>query len=287
MDFGYLLPEEMNCYSVLMSVYKSDKAEYLKQAIDSMLSQTFVPEQFVIVEDGPISDDLEQIIVENEEKEPNLFTIVRLKENGGLGNALNQGLKVCRNELVARMDSDDISKPDRCAKQIAEFRREPQIGILGTQIDEFIDNTTNIVSKRIVPTHNEEIKKFAKRRSPFNHPTVMYRKSVIEKLGGYTACGRKEDLELFVRSINSGVIGANLNESLLYYRTNDENLKRRKTWINCKEYIQIMYKFYKLGYLGFTDFCFVFFGQLFMFTMPTQFVKMVSDKYLRKRNENK
>lgn len=282
-EFGYLSKEDMNYYSVLMSVYKNDKPDYLRLAIDSMLNQSFAPEQFVIVEDGPISDELKTVINDYYENYPELFTIVSLKENGGLGNALNQGMKACRNELIARMDSDDIAKIDRCEKQIEAFREEPAIGILGTQIDEFIENTTNIVSRRVVPTSHEDIVRFSRRRSPFNHPTVMYRKSVIEKLNGYTAYGRKEDLDLFIRAINSGVYTKNLTESLLYYRTSKDNLKRRKTWNNCKEYIQIMEGFYKKGYIGNTDFLYVVVGQLFMYLMPDGVTKVLSDRFLRNK----
>ncbi|MGN0990388.1 MAG: glycosyltransferase [Candidatus Ventricola sp.] len=282
-DYGHASIEDLDHYSVLMSVYKNDQEDYLRLAIESMLNQSCAPEQFVLVEDGPISHALEHTIAEYSEKYPDLFTVVRLKENGGLGNALNQGLKVCRNELIARMDSDDISKPDRCAKQLEAFRKEPEIGILGTQIDEFIDDTTNIVSQRIVPTTHEGIAKFAKRRSPFNHPTVMYRKSVINRLNGYNTYARKEDLDLFVRAVNEGIYTKNLEESLLFYRTSRDNLKRRKTWINCKEYIQVMIDFKKQGYIGYGDLAYVVVGQLAIFLMPDKLAQLLIDKLLRKK----
>lgn len=268
-------------YSVLMSVYKKDNPKYLEVAIQSMLRQSERPEQFVIVIDGPISLELSEVIDVYVENNPSLFTIVKLKKNAGLGNALNEGLRVCRNELIARMDSDDISKPNRCYKQINEFRRNPELGILGTQIEEFVGDITNIVSKRIVPTSQEEIKKFARRRSPFNHPTVMYKKSIIEQLGGYVAYGRKEDLDLFVRAVNADIRVANLEESLLYYRTSLDNLKRRKSWLNCKEYIKIMTNFKKKGYIGVSDLMYVIVGQLSMFLLPETIVKMLSDYMLR------
>ena len=128
----------------------------------------------------------------------------------------------------------------------------------------------------------EGIRKFAKRRSPFNHPTVMFRKSVIEQLGGYPILGRKEDLGLFVTAANKKVILANLEEALLYYRTNDENLQRRKNWINCKEYIQVMYSFHKKGYIGVSDMAYVFVGQMVMYLMPSSIVKGLNKRYLRK-----
>lgn len=280
-EYKELSDNEMQSYSVLMSVYKNDKVDYLCSAIDSMLKQTVKPEQFVIVIDGPISNSLENVIIDYSVSMPQIFTILRLKENGGLGNALNHGLKLCRNELVARMDSDDISKKYRCEKQLCAFRTNPKLCIVGTQIDEFIDNVDNVVSRRIVPTNQIEIEKFAKRRSPFNHPTVMYRKSIIESLGGYGIYGRKEDLDLFIRCVNSGVKMENLEESLLYYRTSNDNLQRRMTWTNCKEYIQIMNRFRKKKFIDCSDFMYVLFGQLAMFLLPSKIVKWLNESRLR------
>lgn len=276
----YSYPDISKKYSVLMSVYKNDRPEFLEKAVDSMVKQSLAPNQIVMVIDGPIQDDLNKVVCKYE-ADRELFSIIRLEKNGGLGNALNQGLKYCRNELVARMDSDDISLLDRCEKQINYYINHPQTGILGTQIYEFIGTTENIVSMRKVPVSIEEIRKFAKRRSPFNHPTVMFRKSVIEYLGGYPTLGRKEDLGLFVAAANKDIVLANLDEALLYYRTNGDNLQRRKNWINCKEYIQVMHGFYKDGFIGMSDMVYVFVGQMVMYLMPDKVVELISDKYLR------
>ena len=228
-------------YSVLMSVYRNDDPNFLTVAIESMLNQTIPPEQFVIVEDGIVGDEIEEV-VSKYEKNSSLFSIVRLEKNGGLGNALNHGLKVCRNDLVAR---------------------------LGTQIKEFVGDTSNVVSTRFVPTSFEEIKKFARRRSPFNHPTVMYKKEAVEKLGGYPILKRKEDLGLFVNAVNNAYYSENLDESLLFYRTSVENQKRRKTWVNCKEYIEVMYASFKKKQIGLVDLAYVVVGQLMMFLAPS------------------
>lgn len=277
---GYSYPDVSVKYSVLMSVYKNDKPEFLEMAVDSIINQSLAPNQIVMVIDGPIPDDLNNMVCKYEEDNI-LFTVIRLEKNGGLGNALNHGLKVCRNELVARMDSDDISFLDRCEKQVNYFINNPQTGILGAQINEFIGDIENVVSMRKVPTTLEGIRKFAKRRSPFNHPTVMFRKSVIEYLGGYPTLGRKEDLGLFIAAANRDIVLANLDEVLLYYRTNEDNLQRRKNWINCKEYIQVMHGFYKDGYIGMSDMAYVFVGQMAMYLMPNKVVELISDKFLR------
>lgn len=175
-----------------------------------------------------------------------------------------------------------IAKPDRCKKQLRAFERMPDFSIVGTQIEEFIGNTDNIVSSRIVPSSYREIMKFSRRRSPFNHPTVMYRKSALERVGKYSTFGRKEDLDLFILMLHSDCKAINLKESMLWYRTSEDNLQRRKTWINCKEYIQIMWDFFLKGYSGPIYIAYVVVGQMAMYLMPSGVVKKISNKYLRK-----
>lgn len=268
-------------YSVLMSVYENDDPGFFTVAIESMLNQTIPPEQFVIVEDGVVGTEIENVISKYE-KNASLFSIVRLEKNGGLGNALNHGLKVCRNDLVARMDADDVSVPERCEKQLKAFAKNPDLKILGTQIKEFVGDTSNVISTRRVPTSFEEIKKFARRRSPFNHPTVMYKKETIEKLGGYPILKRKEDLGLFVNAVNNECYSENLEDSLLFYRLSEENQKCRKTWINCKEYIEVMYASFKKKQIGLADMVYVVIGQLMMFIAPSFIIDILSKRILRR-----
>ena len=273
----------MQNYSVLMSVYYKEKAEYLELAIKSMLNQTVPPEQFVIVEDGPLTDELEQVVLKYEYEKPEIFTIVRLNENGGLGRALDEGLKCCRNELVARMDSDDISLPERCEKQLIAFSEFKYIDIVGTQINEFIESEKNIVSARVVPCDYDSIIRFSKKRSPFNHPTVMYKKSVVLNLGGYSIeYRRKEDLDLFLKMLVNGCKAINLREALLLYRTSQENLKRRKTLNNCIEYVLVMHKYLKIGYIGIFDYVCVLVSQFLMFVLPNKLSGILSHIFLRK-----
>lgn len=273
----------MEKYSVLMSVYKKDNPLYFSQSIESMVNQTVRCDQFVIVKDGPISSDLEKVINDFCDKYPDLFTIVSLKDNGGLGHALNEGIKVCRNELIARMDSDDISLPNRCEKQLCCFDNMKELSIVGTYINEFYDNPSHIVSSRQVPVEHEEIVKFARRRSPFNHPTVMYKKSAVINSGGYPELSRKEDLRLFPVMVNRGYIAHNIPEALLLYRSNEDNYKRRKTWVNCKEYISVIHQNYKDGYCSLNDLLYVTLGQSIMFLTPMKVTKLLSDNILRKK----
>lgn len=272
---------EFEKYSVLMSVYEKENPEYFNQAVNSMLKQTLFPDQFVIVKDGPLTTELESIIDFYVSKYPKLFTIVSLTENVGLGKALDEGLKYCKNELVARMDADDISLPNRCEEQVKMFRNQPDLSIVGTMIDEFYDAPNNIVSSRIVPTEHEKIVKFIRRRSPFNHPTVMFKKSDVIKVGGYGKFRRKQDFDLFSRMINSGCKGANVNKSLLLFRSSENSFKRRKSWINCKSYIDVQLKIWKRKHCNIFDLIYVIIGQLIIFISPIWLLKLITNKFLR------
>ena len=272
----------MEKYSVLMSLYKKEKPEYLKLAIESMIGQTVMPDEIVIVKDGPLTDELEEVISAFKEKYPKLFTIVTSKENIGLGRALNLGLNSCRNELVARMDTDDISKSDRCEKQIMEFERNPNLDLLGSSVDEFYSIPDEVVSRRVVPVEHKDIYEFAKRRSAFNHPAVMYKKSKVLSVGGYGDLRRNQDVDLFGRMLFSGCIAGNIEESLLYFRSNDDLAKRRKSWENTKSYIDTIKKFWKMGYASFVDYVMIAVAQTGMFLMPVKLQHWVYKHFLRK-----
>lgn len=268
-------------YSVLMSVYKKESPIFFELSINSMLNQTLPADEIVLVKDGPITGELQKVINKFEGMYPKIFNIVSLKENVGLGKALDIGIEVCKNDLIARMDTDDISLPERCQRQIDEFNTDPSLSIVGTMTAEFYDDPENIVSIRKVPTNNSEIYKFMKRRSPFNHPTVMYRKKDVIECGGYGKMRRKQDLDLFSRMINSGCKAKNIDESLVLFRSNAENLSRRKSWSYVSSYIEVQFAIFKRGHCSLSDLCFVVLGQLFMYIAPTSWVKYVSDKYLR------
>ncbi len=268
---------EMQKYSVLMSLYKKEKPEYLRLAIDSMLNQTIKPDELVLVEDGPLTDELYEILDEY----PMLHR-VKNETNLGLGLALNVGLKECRNELVARMDTDDCSKPERCEKQLARFAEKPYLAIVGSHIDEFVGDPSNIISKRIVPTTSEEIYKFAKKRSAFNHPTVMYSKTAVLENNGYADLKRNQDVDLFGRMQFEGYKAENIDEALLWFRSSDELAKRRKSWQNTWSYIATIRKFWKMGYSSFADYIMVGIAQTGMYLMPVKIQNYVYKKFLRK-----
>lgn len=269
-------------YSVLMSLYIKEKPEYLRLAIDSMLNQTVKPDEIVIVEDGPLTDSLYAILDEYKAKYPEIVRTVKNEKNLGLGLALNVGLKDCKNELVARMDTDDISKPDRCEKQLKVFAENMSFSIVGAYVDEFIDNPEKIESTRAVPVTNDEIYQFAKKRSAFNHPAVMYRKSRVLAFGGYANLRRNQDVDLFGRMLFGGCKAQNVPESLLLFRCNNDLAKRRKSWENTKSYIDTIGNFRKMGYSSFKDYAIVAVAQIGVFLMPAFLQHLVYKLFLRK-----
>lgn len=272
----------MENYSVLMSLYVKEKPEYLRMAIDSMINQTVLPDEIVIVEDGPLNDELYAVIKEYTDKYPGLFSIVVNKENIGLGLALNEGLKECKNELVARMDTDDISKSERCEKQLKVFEMNPELSIVGSFVDEFYSSPDEVVSVRAVPEKHEDIYNFAKKRSAFNHPAVMYRKSRVLENGGYADLRRNQDVDLFGRMLFAGCKAENIGESLLFFRSNDDLAKRRKSWENTKSYIETVKRFWKMGYASLGDYVLIAIAQMGMFIMPVKIQHWIYKKFLRK-----
>lgn len=273
-------------YSVLMSVYAKDNSEYLKESIDSMLCQTIPAEQFVLVIDGPISKELETVVC-TYEKQEKIFTVCRLKQNKGLGNALNIGLKHCRNELVARMDADDISLPTRCEEELKCFCKKSDLVICGCNIDEFYQNPSNIKTSRIVPFKYREIKAFMRKRQAFNHPTVIYKKSKVLEAGGYIPLKRKEDFDLFSRMISKGYYAENVNKSLYLYRANEENYGRRRSWDNLKSAVYVYWRHLKRKGCSIIDFFVVCCSEIIFFIVPHTVMKWLSDTFLRTKVEHK
>lgn len=264
-------------YSVLMSLYKKENPHFLRIALESMLNQTIVPDEIVLVEDGPLTDELYSVIEEYKEK----LQIVVNEVNLGLGLALNNGLEICKNELVARMDTDDCSKPERCEKQLKRFEENPNLAIVGSHIDEFVGDITNVISQRKVPLSTNEIYNYARRRSAFNHPVVMYCKSKVLEIGGYGDLKRNQDVDLFGRMLFAGYEAENIDEALLWFRSSDDLAMRRKSWQNTWSYIATIYKFWKMGYSSFIDYFVVAVAQIVMYLMPVSIQNYIYKKFLR------
>ena len=217
----------MEKYSVLMSLYQKENPDCLRMALESMINQTVPPDEIVLIEDGPLTEELYEVVEEYKEGYSDLLHIIINEKNLGLGLALNVGLKACGNELIARMDTDDISKPDRCEKQLAYIEKYPATTIVGGQIEEFIRNPEETVGKRVVPETDSEIKAFMKTRCPFNHMTVMFKKSDILEAGNYQDWFWNEDYYLWIRLALKGYCFANLPDTLVNCRVGEEMYQRR------------------------------------------------------------
>ena len=248
--FRFMSAFEYKEYSVLMSVYHKERSEYLKQAIESIQVQSLSTNDFVLVCDGPLNDELDAVIQTKQLEMGENLNVVRLAKNGGLGNALNEGIKHCKNELVARMDSDDIAYPDRCEKQIAVFNTHSEVSICSGIVEEFTTDPNTADTRRVPPETNAEIIEFAKKRNPFNHPCVMYKKSAVKAVGSYQDFYLLEDYYLWLRMLMAGYQGYNIQEPLLHMRAGSDMYLRRAGWKYAKTQAKL-FKFMKQqGFIG-------------------------------------
>lgn len=236
--------------SVLISVYNKENPLFLDASLNSIINQTIQPDEIILIEDGPLTKELELVIIKYKSIYKSLKNI-HLEKNQGLAKALNEGLKHCKNELIARMDSDDIAKPTRLAKQLEIFLKFPNIDICSSWIEEFQNSTDNILAIKKLPEKHENIIKYAKHRCPINHPAVMYKKNAVLSVGGYD--GFPEDYRLWIKMIMKGYKFYNIQESLLFFRFSPDMIKRRGGRKYALNDIKSQIDFYKMGFLSFHD----------------------------------
>lgn len=211
-------------FSVLMSIYKKEKPLYLKMALDSVLNQTVPPDEIVIVKDGPLTNELEEIFTDFSKIAPIKYIVN--ETNIGLSKSLNKGLSECSNNLVARMDTDDICFPNRFEKQLEYLEKNPDVDLFGSNAIKINEEGTEIGSL-IVPCENSDIHRLVW-TSPFIHPSIMFKKSRIIEIGSYNPNSgfRQDDYELWFRCIENGFKCANIEEPLIFYRYFSDNVKR-------------------------------------------------------------
>ncbi len=216
-------------FSVSMSVYQHDDPVFFRQALQSIINQTLAPSEIVLVVDGPVPDATHAIIAEHEASHE-AFVVIKLAQNVGHGNARKIGLERCKYDLVALMDSDDLSLPYRFEKQVACFEQDPALSIVGGFINEFIDTDDNVVGVREVPLDNEGIVDYLKSRCPMNQVTVMFKKSEVMKAGGYIDWFNEEDYYLWLRMYLKGCKFKNLGTNLVNVRASADYYRRRGGW---------------------------------------------------------
>lgn len=214
---------------MLMSLYAKERPEYLRESLQSIFEQTLPPAEVVLVEDGVLTPELNEVLDEFGSRYKELKRIP-LSENRGLGLALNAGLAHCTHNLVARMDSDDICFPHRFEMQMRYMLEHPEIDACSSWLREFEDHPENVKSVKKLPQHSHELYSYARTRCPLNHPAVMFRKDAVEQVGGYVHFRLFEDWHLWARMISNGCGMANIPDCLVHFRSSPEMIKRRGGW---------------------------------------------------------
>lgn len=242
-------------FSVAISVYKNDDPVCFDLALKSITDeQTVKPDEVVLIVDGPVPEPLAAVIdrYENERKE---FHVIRLPENKGLGNALRLAVENSSNELIARMDSDDLALPTRFEQQLRFFAEKPELDIVGGDITEFIGVSGNIVGKRIVPMEDGQIKTYMQTRCAMNHVTVMYKKSAVLRCGNYMDWFWNEDYYLWIRMLEHECTFANTGTVLVNVRSGEDMYQRRggKKYFQSEKGLQDYMRSHKL--IGWGTYC--------------------------------
>lgn len=265
-------------YSVLMSVYAKDHPAHFKTAIESMLRQTVPPAQIVVVCDGPLTPELDAVIGDFGSR----LDVVRIPENHGPGYSRAEAMQHCRCELIASMDSDDISVDDRCEKELAAFKSDPELAVISGTIEEFDENPDEPFAKRVLPLTQEEILQYSKTRIPFNHVATMFRKSVVDQVGGYDRSLRVfEDYDLWIKVLKSGAKAANLSDVLVKVRCPSAQTQRRGGVAFGKQMLRFRKKLLKSGWINRKEYFFSAYPHFIVCIMPN-FARRFVYKLLRK-----
>jgi len=253
-------------FTVLLSVYHKEQANYLNDALESIWTQqTLKPSQIVLVEDGPLPPPLYNIIANWKSILKSKLTVVSLPNNIGLAAALNIGIQYCKHNLIARMDTDDLSLPERFEKQISFMTMHPEVAAASGQVEEWDEDFSEKLSTRSLPQTPQLLALFAIRRSPLSHPAVIFRKEIIEKVGGYPELQRAQDYGLWALLLTRGFLLANLPDTLVKMRTGTALLQRRGLKYFMHEYRLLSYQ-RQIGFLStknyFINLCLRFFSRL-------------------------
>jgi len=237
-------------FSVLISIYSKEDPLFLEKALVSIEEQTLPANEIVLVKDGPLTSELDGVIVKHCKHSKIPYKVLALERNVGLGEALNEGLKHCSYNRIARMDTDDIAMPERFEEQIETLVENPDIDVLGSWISEFYVDPENPTGERRPPRDHFSIVQYAKYRNPINHMTVIFRKDAVETVGGYKTMNGFEDYYLWIRMLQKGYIFKNLDEILVKARTGNDMILRRQGWSYVKNEWHFLNSIWKLGFLS-------------------------------------
>jgi len=268
----------MRKFSVVMSVYEGDAPEYFREAIDSVLNQTLVPSELLIVVDGFVNDKLEAVLCQASSVDP--IRIIRLPCNNGLGASRRLAISEAKFEIIAVMDADDICLPNRFERQFP-LLESCQADIVGAWIEEFDINPGDLQRVRRVPTTHEEIFEYGKWRQPLNHVTAMFKREAYLSAGGYQSIRYVEDYDLLVRMLKKGIKFSNIPEVLVYVRCGKSMLKRRSGIHYLAAELRLFYKMYHAGYLNSLQLFWNVLARLIFRSMPNQLLGIIYDRWLR------
>ena len=265
-----------------MSIYCEEKPEYFDRAMQSIWNdQTLKPDEIVVVKDGPLNDELSLIIKQWQQKRPELFKLVSLSENRGLGVALQEGLKACSYDIVARMDADDISCPERFEKQLKFLHENSDVAVVSSWMSCFEDNPDNIVFTRHMPQKYENIRRIAKFRNPVCHPSVMFRRSEVEAVGDYIERKGTEDYHLWARMLLNGSKITCIPETLYKFRYDNNFLKRRGSFEHMLSIIKLQKEFLKMGFISFPRFILNIIVRITAYMLPITMTRFVRTRLLK------
>lgn len=270
-------------FSCLMSLYKKENPAYFKVAMDSILNQTLLPTEIVLVKDGRLTDELDAIIADYVERYPKLFKIVAFEQNRGLGLALRDGVLACSYDYIARMDTDDIADKHRFEKQFAYLEKHEDLAILGSYITEFSTNPDEPDTVTDLPCTYDEIVKFSKKRNPFRHMTLILKKSAVLDSGNYRDFLWFEDYDLWVRIIQKGHKVENLSEYLVNVRADDEMFARRGGLQYAKQDLAFQFFLYSIGFIGMIRFLTNTIMRVLVRLMPNRVRTILYQKLLRNK----
>ena len=211
--------------SVSMCVYGGDNAIYFREALESVYGQTRKPDEVVLVVDGPVTSEINQVISDYETQ--NDMKVFRLEKNMGHGIARATGLKNCTYDYIAIADADDINRKDRFEKQMAMFEKDPSLSAISSGCYHFVDSIDNILNEEKLPVTEKEISKYIKKRCPLCQASAVFKKTDVVTVGGYIDWYCAEDYYLWIRLYENGYKLANSPESLLYVRSDEDQMNRR------------------------------------------------------------
>lgn len=270
----------MEKFSVLMSIYKNEKANFLRESLDSVLNNTAKPDEIIMVKDGPLPQTLEDIL-NDYQRSTGLFHFVIHKENLGLGLALRDGLLACKNELVARMDTDDICSEERFEKQLTYLKNHSNITVVGSNVEEFSIDWHHPDQLVKYPKSNRDIITFAKKRNPMRHPAVMFRKSAVLSSGNYRHFLWFEDYDLCIRMLLNKYEMFNIQEVLTYCRA-DKKLFQRRGGVNyLKQDIRFQKFMLNSGFINIRQFLFNCTVRSVVRVMPNSLREFIYKNFLR------